>query len=917
MFRSSLVVALAALLFSACSDQRPGEAPMGVEDHDGRRAWEHARLHDPATGEIPRDIRRLELAFAKTLPHRSGPKSLTWTARGPRDRGGRTRGFGIDITDPNVLVAGSVTGGIWRSTDAGQSWQKTLAPAFIQNISCLSQDVRPGQEQIWYAGTGENYGVVSGTSFSALLPGDGIFKSTDGGQSWSHLASTTINEPQEYTRNGSFKQVNAVLVDPTRNDSDVVLAAVLNGIFRSNDGGYTWRPVLGLDTTISNVSTYTDIQVTPDGVWYAAVSNAGPAEGLWRSTDGIVWTDITPVGFPANPQRCVLAIDPTDTDIVYWFLESPGTGTNGHSLWKYTYLSGDGSGAGGAWENRSANLPNSPCTGYFDFDFGPINTQGGYDMCIAVDPTDPDVLYIGGTNVYRSLNAFATGDSTAWIGGYKCTPNDPKDYVYDGHHPDQHSLHFDPADPTRLYSTHDGGVSVTTDALADSVVWTSINDGYISSQFYTIHLEEGAATGPHLIGGTQDNGTWYTDSSDPNDNWHYVHQDDGAYAGLPEGRPFILTTSQRGRLYKKTVDASGTVTSFERIDPDDAGNGYNFINQHVLDPQDNNVIYYVYANRVYRNTDLAGIPVTGNYYDPIGTNWEEVDGARLNAVQRISALDISLAAPDVLFYGITGKRVYRCDSLWTNPTKTDITATELPAAYVSCLAPNDLNADEWLLTYSNYGVKSVWHTADGGSTWTSVSGNLEQNPDGSGNGPAVFWGLIYPTFNGTADRYFVGTSTGLYSTDLLDGDNTIWEQEGASSIGNIPVNMITARNSDGTIAIATHGNGVYSANLPAAPIGIADPEGVLALSPPWPNPATDHVTFTLYTPTALRTHEVRVVDLGGRTVLRRSLGGLPRGNSTWRWDLRGDGGARVPAGTYLVVFGGSDGSLVHSRVIVP
>ena len=129
------------------------------------------------------------------------------------------------------------------------------------------------------------------------------------------------------------------------------------------------------------------------------------------------------------------------------------------------------------------------------------------------------------------------------------------------------------------------------------------------------------------------------------------------------------------------MDANGTVTGFERIDPDDAGNGYNFINQHVLDPQDNNVIYYVYANRVYRNTDLAGIPVTGNYYDPIGTNWEEVDGARLNAVQRISALDISLAAPDVLFYGITGKRVYRCDSLWTNPTRR---RTSLPR---SCRRP--------------------------------------------------------------------------------------------------------------------------------------------------------------------------------------------------------------------------------------
>ncbi|MBL7965209.1 MAG: hypothetical protein JNM31_15345 [Flavobacteriales bacterium] len=912
MTRSLLLFLPLVVSCLGCARTGTDNEPSAPAEYRRSVAWQLERTKDPATGRVPQHIRRKELAFAKTLPARSGAKSLAWTHRGPRNRGGRTRGFAVDVTNSQVLLAGGVSGGIWRSTNAGQSWTKTLAPAFVQNISCLAQDTRTGSEQAWYAGTGENYGIVSGTSFTALLPGDGIFKSMDGGLSWAQLPSTVAGDHENYTRNGSFKQVNSICVDPVRADSNVVLAAVFNGIFRSNDGGATWRAVLGLDTTISQTSEYTELRVTSTGVYYASIGVGSPSRGLWRSADGISWTNITPAGWSLNAERTLPAIDPGDEHVVYWFARTPGVGTQGHSFWKYTYLSGTGAGADGAWENRSANLPNGSCTGYFNFDFGYINTQSNYDMCLAVHPTLPNVVYLGGTSLYRSSDAFTSNASTKWIGGYKCTPSDPKDYVYDNHHPDQHWVAFDPADPTRLYSTNDGGVQVSTDPLADSVLWTDLNTGYITTQFYTIHLEEGEATNDLLLGGTQDNGAWLATSEDIADDWHYVHIDDGAYGALPQGLPFILTSSQAGRLYKKTLDASYQITGFERIDPIGGTNTYNFINPFVLDPVNNNVLYWVSAARIWRNNDLAGIPVTNNWYDRISTNWENLNATALPASQRITALVISRARHTTLFYGTVNSKLYRCDSLHSaSPVRTEITSPLWPAnSYVSCIAPNDLNPEEWLLTFSNYGIPSIWHTTDGGTTWTDVSGNLEENPDGTGSGPAVFWAATYATWEGLDDRYFVGTSAGLYSTALLDGANTIWEQEDPNGIGNVPVNMIAVRNSDGRVAVATHGNGVYSAQLPAAPFSVPSIAST-GLLPAWPNPARQEVRIALQELNGPL--DVVVTDARGRLLLQRRLGIV---TGSWTWDLRTASGARVPAGICFIRLTDATGHDRTARVVV-
>ena len=868
--------------------------PMGegnAEDREALRAWNEERLHDPATGRIPDDIRRKELAFAKKLPKRATAKSLNWTQQGPRNRGGRTRAFRVDITDSNVLIAGSATGGIFRSTDAGATWTKTSAPLSIQNTSCLAQDIRPGHEQTWYCGTGENYGVVSGTSFEALLPGDGIFKSMDGGLSWSILESTVSGDAPVFERKGAFKHVNSIVVDPVRQDSDIVVAAIFDGITRSNDGGLTWHTVLGIDTTTTTTSLYTEVRVSPTGVYYAAIGRTANYRGVYRSTDGLIWTNIGAGNYPSGAARSVIAIDPQDEDRVWLFAESPGVGVHGHSLFRYTYISGDGTGTGGAWSNRTANLPNGSCTGYFDFDFGYINTQTSYDMCIAVHPTDSNTVFIGGTSVYRSTDAWSTPDNYRWVGGYQCDTDDPKNYVWPDHHPDQHWLEFANGDPDRLYSTNDGGVHVTTAPMADSIQWTVLNDRYYTSQFYTVAIEEGASTSPFIIGGMQDNGTYMSVSADPDEPWAVVGGGDGSYCAIPEGREFMLASTQQGKLFKAEVDDLGLVGQFERIDPD-ITTSYNFINQFVLDPASWNELYWAAGTKVYRNTDLAGIPYNNDYYDPDTTNWELLSVAVGSA--RITALDMSLAQPEALFYGTTAGRLYRVDSLHGTPVRTLLDSDEWPnTTYISCIAPNDYDASEWLLTFCNYGVRSVFLTTDSGTTWTSVSGNIEENPDGTGNGPAVYWAMIYPTWNGEGNRYFIGTSTGLYSTGVLDGDNTVWEQESADLLGNVPINMMVSRGSDGLVAVGTHGSGVFTAHMPAAPIGISEAQ-VLTTSNAWPNPATDAVHINYYLPSDGNV-DVRVCDMNGRVVMRKSLGIRPVGNSVFTWDARGAG-----PGTYLV-----------------
>lgn len=145
-----------------------------LDDSRKREAWEFERQRDPITNKIPDRIREKELAFAATLPsdrvqiNGRTAQTVNYTARGPYNYGGRTRAFAYDFTNENILFAGAVSGGMWRSVNGGTSWTKVSSPAINQSVTCIAQDKRSGHTNVWYYGSGEAYGA-SASGGSAFI----------------------------------------------------------------------------------------------------------------------------------------------------------------------------------------------------------------------------------------------------------------------------------------------------------------------------------------------------------------------------------------------------------------------------------------------------------------------------------------------------------------------------------------------------------------------------------------------------------------------------------------------------------------------------------------------------------------------------------------------------------------------------
>jgi hypothetical protein len=779
---------------------------VGTEDNPHAR-WEYEfmMLRDPKTGTIPEGIRAKELAFARALPSREAmlakgqaAAALTWTRRGPYNVGGRTRALAIDVSNENIILAGGVSGGMWRSTDGGASWTRTTDLSnTVQSVTCIAQDTRQGKQSIWYYGTGEFKGN-SANGVGARYLGDGIYKSTDGGRTWFVLTSTTSGTPHLW--DGDFDYVWNIAIDASSTSPDgEVYAAIYGGIKRSTDGGLNWANTLVADAVLQTGS-YTDVAVTATGVVYATISSDGSTtRGIFRSTDGINWTDITPAGWPTTYRRIVIGIAPSNENIVYFLAETPGSGKKDHSLWKYTYLSGTGAGSGGNWENRSANLP------AFGGSVGDFDSQSSYDLVIKVKPDNPDVVLIGGTNLYRSTNGFATSSATTWIAGYS-PANDIS--TYPNHHPDQHAVVFLPSNANVVFSGHDGGVSKTTDILASTVSWQSLNNGYYTTQFYAAAVDQGTAGSNIVIGGMQDNGTWFGNSTSATANWKEIFGGDGGFCAIADGATSYYVSSQNGTTYRFLLDNSGTLSGWTNVTPADAS-GFLFIAPFVLDPNDNRKMYMAAGGTIWRNSDLTTIPLGSN--DKTTVNWDSLTASSVTTGV-ISSLAVSKVPANRLYFGTSDGQLYRMDNAnGSNPTRTTITGSSFPTgAYVSCIAVDPTNADNLIAVFSNYQVISLWSSSNGGSSWTAVAGNLEQFPDGTGNGPSVRWASILPT--GSSKLYLVGTSVGVYSTATLNGMNTVWALEGESTVGRVVVPMVVSRPLDGFLVAATHANGLFTAS---------------------------------------------------------------------------------------------------------
>jgi hypothetical protein len=873
------------ILAALCSGTAAFAQHGHPDEAQSRAQWEVQRLADPATGQIPAYMRQKELAFAATLPQAvPGNRQVSFTSRGPWNVGGRTRGFAMDVSNPSRLLAGGVSGGMWISNDGGSTWTMTTQPDALKNVTCLAQDTRTGFTQNWYYGSGEAYGA-SASGGNAYFLGDGVFKSTDGGLSWTQLAATSSGNPNNFST--SWQLVWNIVTDPSAVAPDeVVYAATYGGVYRTTDGGTTWASVRG------GQSYFTDVAVTSTGVVYATLSSDGTQKGIWRSTDGTTFTNITPASWPATYDRIVIGINPSNENEVYFLAHTPGAGkatydwqgtAEYNSFYRYTYLTGDGAGANGQWDDLSLNLPNPP--GQFE----KWQVQGSYDMVVKVHPTQSNVVFIGGTNLYRSTTAFNDSLNTTFIGGYLPGSALPVIASYQDHHPDQHVIFFDPADADVLYNANDGGVFRTQDNLAGTVVWEPLNNGYLTTQFYTVAIDHGTAGSNEITAGAQDNGTWWVNSASPTQPWLHPRGGDGSYCAIADGRTSHYFSIQNGKMQKANVDAAGTVLNYARIDPI-GGERYQFINPFTLDPNNNNIMYLAGGKYLWRNHDLSGIPMVNNW-DSISTNWTQWPDSIPQANVTMTAVHACHTPANRVYYGGSRRNIFRVDNAHTGtPTPVDISNTLMPATgNTSCIESDPQDGDKLLVSFSNYNVYSLFYSIDGGTTWDKVAGNLEQNATGTGNGPSIRWMQILHVSDGTV--YLCATSIGLFATDTLQGINTQWVQLAPTEIGNAVVDMIDVRDSDGLVVVATHASGIYSTTITSVQDimnGVNEWSHQQALQV-FPNPAED--ILTVQTPDVVEEGELLVTDELGRVVLKQVCSG-----QTHRVDV-----SRLPAGLYYAV----------------
>ncbi len=869
-----------------------GLAIGNKKDKYARFSWYNDRLRNPQTGKIPSRMGRRELAFAKTLhpnvkAKQAGLEDLEWVQRGPNNIGGRTRAFGVDVNDSNILLAGGISGGIFRSTDAGANWEKVSTINEHQGVVTLVQDTREGYTDNWYYGTGEAYGNSAGDG-GAYYFGNGMYKSTDNGLTWQPMGN---NSDSPTTFDTEWDVMWRLAVDPSAEGEGEIYAATYDRIYRSDDGGENWSVELG-SSTLGSPSYFADVAVTASGVVYATMSSEGQDAGIWRSEDGLNWTEIQPEGLGDVWDRIVIGIDRNFPDQAYFLGVTPNSGketTNflyepeRNSFWKYN-------GESEEWTDLSDNLPIGP------YRFDDFNCQGGYDLLVEVKPDDPNVVIIGGTNLYRSTDGFTSMDNTTFIGGYGETTDLPLFELYPNHHPDQHGVTFDPNNPDILYSYHDGGITRVQNIYNEVIEWENLNYGYVTTQFYTVAIDW-QGTDNVVIGGLQDNGTRLVDTSSPDDPWVMPFNYDGSFCAIPSHREYMIMSINGGKIVKVKVDAEGFLSEYQRIDPADADpDGYMFINPIAMDPTDNNVLYVPNNNDIWANVNIDIIPFA-NTFDSTGLNWVQTTiHEEPNTI--ITAVNTTHQNPSHRVYIGTGKansqlfagggKVYRMDDAnGFDPVVTDITTTTLPiGGFVSCMGVNPVDGDEVFVVYSNYEIYSLYRSTDAGESWEKCAGNLEQFSNGGGNGPSLRWINVLPVSEDST-AYYLGTSVGLYATGEINGEDTEWSPVGLDAIGTTVVEMIESRMTDDLIVVGTHGNGVFTANTPADPLpGVEQKPDVISSIQHYPNPLAPagilNIKFELKK--AKRT-TLSIYDEIGRLVAKQSYD-LQAGAQQLQWQLQ-------------------------------
>ena len=766
------------------------------------RAFMQQRLAPGATelpmqqlaGERRRLIEReqvLASSYAQADEYSAPPGGIhKWRSLGPDNIGGRTRALVINPVNPSVMYAAGVAGGVWKSVDAGANWSPT--DDFMANLAVVSLAMDPADPDVLYAGTGE--GVYTHNIF---LQGLGIFKTTDGGASWQQLPGTVSGVPS-----GAFHYVNKVVISP--NDSQRVYAATRTGVWRSDDGGGSWTLKLANPTylTASNNSNGCVVGATelvirsdtnPDMLFTSF--GTGQSDGLFRSFDGgDSWQAYI---VPPNQGRTTIALAPSNEDIMYLLMSDNGSGGQFGSVLS-VFRSDDGG------DSFTVQLNPNSLTGPWLLSNlilatgcvpGGTYSQGWYDNIIAVDPVDPDVVWVGGIDMFRSDDGGQNFDIAAYWIFYTLSPPPPFQL-----HPDHHTIVFHPGydgvGNQTMYVGNDGGIFRTQNARAATsqedcplpgslplpqIVWQPLNNGYGVTQFYH---GDAAKDRDLYVAGAQDNGTNRVLSRNTPKAWKLIFGGDGGYVAIDprDSQVLFVESQQLGNLHK-SIDGGASFTSAVNGLTDTDGV---FIPPVAMDQQNPDLLW-TGGSRPWRSIDSAGL-------------WTAV-GPDFVGPDQLSAIAIAPSDSNTVYLGYNNGYVVRSSNALAPVPTWQIQSNGLYGGWVSSLAVDPTDSNTVYLTYSSYGVPHVLKSVDGGQSWANIDG-LAFN--GIPDIPA-HWIAVRPC---DSRQLYVGTELGVFASEDAGAS---W-QPANPGLPHTVVESLDFQDDD-TLAAFTFGRGMFLARL--------------------------------------------------------------------------------------------------------
>jgi photosystem II stability/assembly factor-like uncharacterized protein len=670
--------------------------------------------------------------------------------------------------DPNLVYAATGSGGLWKSTNGGQTWTALFERESAYSIGDIA--LEPGNPQVIWLGSGES-NVRNSVSF-----GGGVFRSTDGGARWTRMG---LEETERISR---------IMVHPT--NPNIVWVGALGhafgpsehrGVYLATDGGKTWRKTLYLD----NQHGVSDLEVDPanPNIVYAALwrferkpwTHVSGSEkgGVWKSTDGgVTWRQLTR-GLPKLIGRIGVKAAPSMPNVVYVICESK----------EATLYRSNDHGETFTEVNRNRDIVN----------------RGFYYADLRVDPTDENRLYALATNLFSSIDG---GKSFQQIARRI--------------HSDHHALWIDPLNPRRMWLGHDGGFTVTHDRGA---TWTYVNNLALA-QFYQLHADNREPF-YYLMGGLQDNGSWTGPSRNRepagilNDDWRMVSFGDGFFViNHPDDPDLYLTESQGGSLSR--VDFRNRELQPASPQPKSNAGGpadgmkyrFNWNTPVVGSPHNKDTVYFG-GNVLFRTQDF------GRTWKPISPDLTTNNPDKQKTAGGPIWFDNSTAENHATIVTVSESPV-RSGTIWAGTDDGNVQVTVnggeswanvatniagLPSTpVVSHVEASRTSAATAYVAFDRHMFDDfrpyVYKSTDSGKTWQSIAGNL----------PANAYVHVIKEDPRNAALLYLGTEIGLFAS--WNGGQS-WERLNLKNLPHVPVHEIIVHPRENDLILATHGRSIF------------------------------------------------------------------------------------------------------------